>query len=74
MECLGLGLCSVQGTRLGEPKLVFLAMKAYHYLTKDCMGYLANVVVSSTSTLRVLTQISSLRSYLEYRHTKGLSL
>ena len=53
VECLVQGLCLVQGVRSGEPKQVISAIKAYCSPAKDCVGYLASVVVSSSPTLRV---------------------
>ena len=43
----------IQGVRPGEQKLVISAMKAYRALARGCVGYLASVVVSSSSVYRV---------------------
>ena len=53
VECLEQGLCLVQGVRPGEPKQVISSIKAYRSLVKGCVGYLANVVVSTSPTSRV---------------------
>ena len=43
----------VQGVCQGEPWFVILAMKAYKSLTKDCVRYLASVVISTSSELGI---------------------
>ena len=53
VECLGQSLCPMQRVRLGKLKFMISAMKAHHSLVKYCVGYLASVVISSSSTLRV---------------------
>ena len=53
VECPIEGRCSMQGVREGKQKFVISAMKAYHSLAKGYVGYLAIVVVSSSSTLGV---------------------
>ena len=53
LDCPWQGLCLVQGVRPGEPKQEIFAIKAYRSLAKGCVRYLASVVVSSSSILRV---------------------
>lgn len=64
VECSGEGMCFVQGARLGKPKFVISVMKAYRSLAKGRVGYLASVVVSSSSTLGV-HDISIIYEYLD---------